>query len=167
MRAKGALQAGELMQDLKTGHLLGAAPNAQFWGQVIGATVGAIVSAFIYQLYTTFVFQMNREFDVICADRCKGLPNPGRLVPSPDGLRLDFHREAGHRKGASSNGQGMGRWRWRTFLRYHHREDSINREALARTDSRRGCSSRRCVSSMKLAFVAQHARLHHNVSRNV
>lgn len=43
------------MQDLKTGHLLGAAPKAQFWGQVIGATVGAIVSAFIYQLYTAFV----------------------------------------------------------------------------------------------------------------
>jgi OPT family oligopeptide transporter len=48
----GALQAGDLMQDLKTGHLLGAAPKAQFWGQVIGATVGAIVSAFIYRLYT-------------------------------------------------------------------------------------------------------------------
>ncbi|KAK6226214.1 OPT oligopeptide transporter [Colletotrichum tabaci] len=48
----GALQAGDLMQDLKTGHLLGAAPNAQFWGQVIGATAGAIVSAFVYQLYT-------------------------------------------------------------------------------------------------------------------
>ncbi|KAF4507029.1 hypothetical protein G6O67_005706 [Ophiocordyceps sinensis] len=48
----GALQAGDLMQDLKTGHLLGAAPKAQFWGQVIGATVGAILSAFIYRLYT-------------------------------------------------------------------------------------------------------------------
>jgi len=49
----GALQAGDLMQDLKTGHLLGAAPKAQFWGQVIGATVGAVFSAFIYRLYTT------------------------------------------------------------------------------------------------------------------
>ncbi|CRK33020.1 hypothetical protein BN1723_014707 [Verticillium longisporum] len=39
----GALQAGELMQDLKTGHLLGAAPQAQFYGQVIGATAGAIL----------------------------------------------------------------------------------------------------------------------------
>lgn len=48
----GALQAGDLMQDLKTGHLLGAAPKAQFWGQVIGATVGAVVSALIYRLYT-------------------------------------------------------------------------------------------------------------------
>ncbi|KAG8670030.1 hypothetical protein FPOAC1_009433 [Fusarium poae] len=48
----GALQAGDLMQDLKTGHLLGAAPKAQFWGQVIGATAGAILSAFIYRIYT-------------------------------------------------------------------------------------------------------------------
>ncbi|KAI8160540.1 Regulator of V-ATPase in vacuolar membrane protein 1 [Colletotrichum sp. SAR 10_70] len=47
----GALQAGDLMQDLKTGHLLGAAPDAQFWGQVIGATAGAVVSALVYQLY--------------------------------------------------------------------------------------------------------------------
>jgi uncharacterized oligopeptide transporter (OPT) family protein len=49
----GALQAGDLMQDLKTGHLLGAAPNAQFWGQIIGSTIGAIVSALIYKLYTS------------------------------------------------------------------------------------------------------------------
>lgn len=53
----GALQAGDLMQDLKTGHLLGAAPKAQFWGQVIGATVGAVVSALIYRLYTA-VYQV-------------------------------------------------------------------------------------------------------------
>lgn len=58
---KGALQAGELMQDLKTGHLLGAAPKAQFWGQVIGATVGAVVSAFIYQLYAKSVADQHRQ----------------------------------------------------------------------------------------------------------
>ena len=48
----GALQAGDLMQDLKTGHLLGAAPAAQFWGQMIGSAVGAVVSAAVYRLYT-------------------------------------------------------------------------------------------------------------------
>ncbi len=48
----GALQAGDMMQDLKTGHLLGAAPRAQFWGQIIGSFVGAIVSAGVYKLYT-------------------------------------------------------------------------------------------------------------------
>lgn len=47
----GALQAGDMMQDLKTGHLLGAAPKAQFWGQMIGSFVGAIVSAGVYKLY--------------------------------------------------------------------------------------------------------------------
>ncbi|KAL2258155.1 hypothetical protein VTK26DRAFT_8648 [Humicola hyalothermophila] len=56
----GALQAGDMMQDLKTGHLLGASPKAQFWGQVVGATAGAIVSAFIYRLYTT-VYQVPGE----------------------------------------------------------------------------------------------------------
>lgn len=49
----GALQAGDLMQDLKAGHLLGASPKAQFWGQVIGSAVGAVLSAAVYKLYTS------------------------------------------------------------------------------------------------------------------
>ncbi|TKA78290.1 hypothetical protein B0A55_04753 [Friedmanniomyces simplex] len=48
----GALQAGDLLQDLKTGHLLGASPKAQFYGQLIGSAVGAVVSASVYKLYT-------------------------------------------------------------------------------------------------------------------
>ncbi|KAL8709472.1 MAG: hypothetical protein Q9220_005855 [cf. Caloplaca sp. 1 TL-2023] len=48
----GALQAGDLMQDLKAGHLLGASPKAQFYGQIIGSAVGAVVSAGVYKLYT-------------------------------------------------------------------------------------------------------------------
>ncbi|KAL9026478.1 MAG: hypothetical protein Q9196_004861 [Gyalolechia fulgens] len=48
----GALQAGDMMQDLKTGHLLGASPKAQFHGQIIGSAVGAVVSAGVYTLYT-------------------------------------------------------------------------------------------------------------------
>ncbi|KAK5693090.1 OPT superfamily [Elasticomyces elasticus] len=48
----GALQAGDLLQDLKTGHLLGASPKAQFWGQLVGSAVGAVVSACVYKLYT-------------------------------------------------------------------------------------------------------------------
>ncbi|KAI9690160.1 MAG: hypothetical protein M1822_009121 [Bathelium mastoideum] len=53
----GALQAGDLLQDLKTGHLLGAAPKAQFWGQIIGSAVGAVASALVYKLYTN-VYQI-------------------------------------------------------------------------------------------------------------
>ena len=48
----GAQQAGDLMQDLKTGHLLGASPKVQFYGQVIGSFWSAIISAGIYKLYT-------------------------------------------------------------------------------------------------------------------
>lgn len=49
----GALQAGDLLQDLKTGHLLGASPKAQFIGQLIGSGIGAVVSACVYRLYTS------------------------------------------------------------------------------------------------------------------
>lgn len=53
----GALQAGDMMQDLKTGHLLGASPKVQFYGQIIGSAVGAVVSAGVYTLYTS-VYQI-------------------------------------------------------------------------------------------------------------
>ncbi|KAF2626275.1 oligopeptide transporter-like protein [Macroventuria anomochaeta] len=52
MSESAALQAGDLLQDLKCGHLIGAAPNAQIWGQVIGSGVGAVLSAVVYKLYT-------------------------------------------------------------------------------------------------------------------
>ncbi|ROW16925.1 hypothetical protein VPNG_01308 [Cytospora leucostoma] len=83
----GALQAGDLMQDLKTGHLLGAAPKAQFWGQVIGATAGAVVSAFIYRLYTAVytipgsLFQVPTAYVWIFTARLvtgQGLPHMAR-----------------------------------------------------------------------------------------
>ena len=79
----GALQAGDLMQDLKTGHLLGAAPRAQFWGQMIGSVVGAIVSAGVYKLYTSVydvthgMFQVPTAYVWIFTARLvtgKGLP---------------------------------------------------------------------------------------------
>ena len=37
----GAMQAGDLMQDLKAGHLLGASPRAQFYAQLIGSSASA------------------------------------------------------------------------------------------------------------------------------
>lgn len=49
----GAQQAGDIMQDLKTGHLIGAAPRAQFFGQLIGSVFGAVLSACVYRLYST------------------------------------------------------------------------------------------------------------------
>ncbi|OKL63736.1 hypothetical protein UA08_00903 [Talaromyces atroroseus] len=47
----GALQAGDMMQDLKTGHLLNASPKAQFYGQLIGSVFGAVLSTVVYKMY--------------------------------------------------------------------------------------------------------------------
>lgn len=80
----GALQAGDIMQDLKTGHLLGAAPRAQFWGQMIGSFAGAIISAGVYKLYTSVyevpggMFQVPTAYVWIFTARLvtgKGLPS--------------------------------------------------------------------------------------------
>lgn len=47
----GAQQAGDLMQDLKTGHLLNASPRAQFIAQLIGAVWSIFLSSFVYIIY--------------------------------------------------------------------------------------------------------------------
>ena len=79
----GALQAGDMLQDLKTGHLLGASPRAQFWGQMIGSFAGAIISAGVYKLYTSVydipggLFQVPTAYVWIFTARLvtgKGLP---------------------------------------------------------------------------------------------
>ncbi|ORX71701.1 OPT superfamily oligopeptide transporter [Basidiobolus meristosporus CBS 931.73] len=49
----GAQQAGDLMQDMKTGHLLRASPRAQFFGQLIGSFVSVFVAVGAYQLYSS------------------------------------------------------------------------------------------------------------------
>ncbi|KAK9762552.1 OPT superfamily [Basidiobolus ranarum] len=49
----GAQQAGDLMQDMKTGHLLHASPRAQFFGQLIGSFVSVFVAVGAYQLYSS------------------------------------------------------------------------------------------------------------------
>lgn len=49
----GALQAGDMMQDLKTGHILGASPKAQYYGQIIGSLIGAVLSTAVYKMYVS------------------------------------------------------------------------------------------------------------------
>ena len=79
----GALQAGDLLQDLKTGHLLGASPKAQYYGQLIASVVGAFTAAGVYRLYTNVyeipsgVFQVPTAFVWIFTARLvtgSGLP---------------------------------------------------------------------------------------------
>jgi uncharacterized oligopeptide transporter (OPT) family protein len=44
-------RAGDLMQDLKTGHLIQASPRAQFYGQLIGSTLSIPVTVTAFILY--------------------------------------------------------------------------------------------------------------------
>jgi uncharacterized oligopeptide transporter (OPT) family protein len=48
---KSRRRAGDLMQDLKTGHLVRASPRAQFYGQLIGSTLSIPVTATAFILY--------------------------------------------------------------------------------------------------------------------
>jgi len=48
----GAQQAGDLLQDLKTGHLTQASPRAQFYGQLIGSTLSIPVTVTAFTLYS-------------------------------------------------------------------------------------------------------------------
>ncbi|MEO8398975.1 MAG: oligopeptide transporter, OPT family [Ignavibacteriaceae bacterium] len=50
--ASGADQSADLMQDLKTGYLLGATPKKQAYAQFIGAAVGSIVAVPIFLAVT-------------------------------------------------------------------------------------------------------------------
>ena len=47
----GASQAGDMMQDLKTGYLLGASPRGQFKAQLIGIAAGVFFCVPIYSLF--------------------------------------------------------------------------------------------------------------------
>jgi uncharacterized oligopeptide transporter (OPT) family protein len=58
-------RAGDLMQDIKTGHLLGASPRAQFQGQLVGSAVSIFVTVTAYSLYT------------------RAYPIPGPSFPAP------------------------------------------------------------------------------------
>jgi uncharacterized oligopeptide transporter (OPT) family protein len=49
----GANQSGDLAHDLKLGNIVGAQPQAQAMGQVIGSLFGAIISCGIHRLYAS------------------------------------------------------------------------------------------------------------------
>lgn len=51
--AAGASQASDMMQDLKTGHMLGASPRKQFLAQLVGISAGVILVVPVYRIFTT------------------------------------------------------------------------------------------------------------------
>lgn len=60
----GAMSAGEMMQDLKCGHIIGASPLAQFYGQLIGSVISAFVSAGAYKLFTSIYTIPSETFQI-------------------------------------------------------------------------------------------------------
>lgn len=60
----GAQQAGDLMQDLKTGHLLGASPRAQFLAQLLGATWSVVLSSIMYLCYNKVYNIPDKQFRI-------------------------------------------------------------------------------------------------------
>ncbi|AQZ12844.1 YGL114W [Zygosaccharomyces parabailii] len=60
----GAQQAGDLMQDLKTGHLLGASPRAQFVAQIVGAIWSIVLSSVMYICYNKVYHIPDKQFRI-------------------------------------------------------------------------------------------------------
>ena len=48
----GAQQAGDMMQDFKTAHLLGVCPRSQFYAMLLGSGASVLLSVCAYSLYT-------------------------------------------------------------------------------------------------------------------
>lgn len=55
-----------MVGDLKTGHLLGSAPNAQFWAQIVGSIVGIWLSVGLFVLFAT-AYPCLTNSDIICS----------------------------------------------------------------------------------------------------
>ncbi|KAJ2795962.1 OPT super, partial [Coemansia guatemalensis] len=93
----GAQQAGDLMQDLKTGHLLNASPRAQFAGQMIGSVFSVFVTAGAYLLYTNVYPIPSKQFPVPTAQvwldmarLVNGQPLPSHVWPFIAAFALVF-----------------------------------------------------------------------------
>ncbi|KAJ1654374.1 OPT super [Dispira simplex] len=93
----GAQQAGDMMQDLKTGHLMHASPRAQFYGQMLGSFFSVFVSVGAYLLYTSSYEIPGPEFEVPTAQvwldmsrLVNGHPLPTNSGPFIIGFALAF-----------------------------------------------------------------------------
>jgi len=50
---QAASHAVDMVGDLKTGHLLGASPQSQFWAQVFGSVIGIWLSVGLFVLFAS------------------------------------------------------------------------------------------------------------------
>ncbi|KAG9104215.1 hypothetical protein FRC06_004432 [Ceratobasidium sp. 370] len=114
----GAQQAGDLMQDLKTGHLLHASPRAQFYGQLVGSVVSIFVSAVAYNLYTRVYAIPGPQFPAPTAyvwlsfARLIGSGNalPSHTTPFVVNATVVTALITGFKMRALSQGKGWAKW---------------------------------------------------------
>ncbi|GAA5830912.1 hypothetical protein JCM5353_002648 [Sporobolomyces roseus] len=119
----GAQQAGDLMQDLKTGYLWQASPKAQFQGQLAGSLASVFVSTGLYCLYRRVYELPSTAFPVPTAAiwlNLARLVNAGELPPrSKDAMvvfglvfvGLSTLKMIARAREAAGNG-----WRWAKWL---------------------------------------------------
>jgi uncharacterized oligopeptide transporter (OPT) family protein len=93
----GASQAGDIAFDFKIGHLVGARPEAQLYGQIIGSLFGAFISCGIYKLYASQypipgdLFRIPSAFlDVSTAKLVMGRGLPAGVAPFALGTAILF-----------------------------------------------------------------------------
>ncbi len=75
----GASEAADMMQDLKTGYLVGATPKKQFYAQLIGLTVGALAAVPVYLAITSKYGIATKEMPALGAITASGV---AKLVSS-------------------------------------------------------------------------------------
>ena len=63
----GASQAGDLSFDFRVGHLVGASPTVQLYGQIVGSIFGTFVSCGLYKLYTSTYSIPEKPFEIPAA----------------------------------------------------------------------------------------------------
>ncbi|GAA5864934.1 hypothetical protein JCM3774_003914 [Rhodotorula dairenensis] len=133
----GAQQAGDLMQDMKTGYLWGSSPKAQFHGQLIGSLASVFVSTGVYCLYRRVYEFPSTAFPVPTAAiwlNLARLVNQGKLPPHTEGAMLFFGttfvalaalKAVGKAKIAAAADEGAGMisdgdraraWRWTRWI---------------------------------------------------
>ncbi|KZW02937.1 OPT superfamily oligopeptide transporter [Exidia glandulosa HHB12029] len=107
----GAMQAGDLMQDLKTGHLLRASPRAQFYGQLVGSAVSIVVTTVAYSLYTRVYEIPGKEFPAPTSFvwlNLARLLRDGSLPPHTGQFMLAFGLVAATLAGAKAHARATG-----------------------------------------------------------
>ncbi|KAF9175964.1 hypothetical protein BGX21_005306 [Mortierella sp. AD011] len=128
----GAQQAGDLMQDIKTGHLLGASPKAQFYAQLIGSFASVFISTGVFKLYASAYELPGPQFSVPTAKvwldlarLVNGHSLPSNTSPFIWGFAIFFaaltlvnvfYSDAALLRSRGANGSVCGRPRWLNYI---------------------------------------------------